>query len=183
MNYLKAIEAFVPQNEQELADKEFFLKFASETPNCLLRSSCVAHFTASAWAISSNREKILMIYHNIYKSWSWTGGHADGNSDLAQVAMRELMEESGVKNVRLVSDIPLSLETLAVSGHYKSGIYVPSHLHLNLSYLIQVDETDRLFVKPDENSNVAWFNKSDIDRIVNETWMLENVYKKLIARM
>lgn len=183
MNYLKAIESFVPQNDQEFSDREFFLKFASENSNCLFRSSTLAHFTASAWAVSANRERILMIYHNIYKSWAWTGGHADGDEDLAQVAMRELMEESGVKNTRLVSELPLSLESIAVAGHYKKGVYVPSHLHLNLTYLIQVDEADKLFIKPDENSNVAWFDKSEIEHIVSEEWMLEKVYKKLIERM
>ena len=102
-----------------------------------------------------------MAYHNIYNSWSWIGGHADGEENLAEVALRELQEETGVKNARLVSDEIFSIETLTVDGHIKKGAYVPCHLHFNVTYLAEADETEALIVKEDENQAVKWFTFED----------------------
>ncbi len=182
MNYINAVRNFIPRCEQEQRDRDFFLRFIASYPNCLSRENDLAHFTASAWAVSPDRQKVLMIYHNIYDSWSWTGGHADGEADLAAVARRELMEETGLKNPRLVSPAPISLETLTVDGHTKRGEYVHSHLHLNLTYLFEADESEILRIKDDENSGVRWFSVEDMFRYVSEKWMAENVYKKLCER-
>lgn len=99
-----------------------------------------------------------MVYHNIYDSWSWTGGHADGEADLAQVALREAKEETGLSQIEFVKETPVSLEIITVDGHEKRGHYVPSHLHLNLTYLFRAEEGQRLHMKEDENSGVKWID-------------------------
>ena len=96
--------------------------------------------TASSWLLNATHDKVLMIYHNIYHSWAWTGGHADGDRDLLAVAKREAMEETGVTEIRVISEDIFSLEILTVDGHEKRGVYVPSHLHLNVTYLLEADE-------------------------------------------
>ena len=125
---------------------------------------------------------MLCIYHNIYKSWCWVGGHADGIENLAEVAMRELQEETGVKNARLVSDEILSIETLTVDGHMKKGKYVSSHLHFNLTYLAEADEAEALVVNEDENQAVKWFTFEEALEASTEPWMVEHIYKKLIEK-
>lgn len=99
--------------------------------------------TASAWVVNKDRSKILLAYHNIYDSWAWLGGHADGEKDLLKVVLKEVAEESGVKNIKPVSEDILSVEILTVDGHEKKGVYVPSHLHLNVTYLIEADDTEQ----------------------------------------
>ena len=79
-----------------------------------------------------------MAYHNIYHSWAWTGGHADGEKDLLSVAIREAKEETGIKTVKPVMEGIFSLEVLTVDGHEKNGSYVPSHLHLNVTIFWKV---------------------------------------------
>ena len=76
-----------------------------------------------------------MIYHNIYRSWAWTGGHADGERDLLAVALREAREESGLETLRVLKDGIFSLETLTVDGHIKRGKLCsqPSAPECNLS--------------------------------------------------
>ena len=180
MHYLDAIRAYEPKNEQESRDREFFLRFAEQNPDCLLRDNDTAHFTASAWVVNPDRSRVLMVWHNIYKSWSWTGGHADGETDLAAVALREVREETGAESARLVSPALLSLESLTVDGHVKRGEYLHSHLHLNLTYLIEADESEPLRVKPDENSGVRWFTPEEALAACTEPWMAEHVYRKLI---
>ena len=182
MNYIDAVKSYIPRCEQEQRDKDFFLRFIESNPDCLSRDNDTAHFTASSWIVNPDRSKVLMVYHNIYGSWSWTGGHADGDGDLCAVAKKELMEETGLRSPRLVSPTPISLEILTVDGHMKRGSYVHSHLHLNLTYLFEADENEIIRIKADENSGVAWFSIDEMFSCVSEKWMAENVYRKLCER-
>lgn len=123
-----------------------------------------------------------MVYHNIYDSWSWIGGHADGDEDLRAVAMRELQEETGVKSARLLSPEFFSLEMLTVNGHMRKGVYVPSHLHMNVTYLAEADEGEALIVNESENQAVKWFTFEDAVKVSTEPWFVEWIYRKLIER-
>ena len=170
---------YMPACEQEERDKAVILSFLDTNEDAFLRSNLVAHMTASAWVINPKRDRVLMVYHKIYDSWSWTGGHADGDMDLAEVALREVREETGVKSARLLSRDIFSLEILTVDGHEKRGEYVPSHLHMNVTYLIEADDNDTLTVCEDENSGVQWFSPEEALKASTEPWFVERIYKKL----
>lgn len=181
---LKAkIENYEPYNEQEERDKQMMLKYIHTFDNVLTRENEFGHFTASSWAVNQEKTKVLMIYHNIYQSWSWTGGHSDGEADLLNVAIRELKEETGVKNVKVLKDDIFSLEMLTVNGHIKRGNYVSSHVHLNLTYLLEVDEKEMLHIKEDENSGVKWIPIEEVKDVSKEEWMKENIYTKLNEKL
>ena len=158
---LQKLQSFQPYNEQEARDKEVLIKQIQTQPDVFLRSNKTNHISASAWVVNPQRTKVLMAYHNIYDSWSWLGGHADGDVDLLSVALREVREESGVKEVKPVREEIFSVEVLTVDGHEKHGKYVSSHLHLNVTYLLEVSEWEKLHIKEDENSKVAWFGLED----------------------
>lgn len=175
------IEAFVPLCEQEEKDQGVMLHFLRTNPDACLRKNTMAHMTASSWVISPDGRHVVMVYHNIYNSWSWTGGHADGDKDLLAVAIREAQEETGLKRLRPVMEGPVSLECLTVDGHEKRGAYVPSHLHLNVTYLLR-SEDEELQEKPDENSGVGWFTLEEALAASTEPWMVERVYRKLNER-
>lgn len=177
------IEKYIPYNEQEKNDKKIMLQYLEQFDNILTRENEFAHFTASSWVVNKKKTKILMVYHNIYQSWAWTGGHADGESDLLQTAIRELREETGVQNVKILDDNIFSLEVICVNGHVKKGKYVSSHVHLNLTYLLEVDENEKLQIKEDENSNVKWIPIEEISKKVNEKWIEENIYQKLNKKL
>lgn len=180
MGLYQEIENYHPVNEQEERDRELMLQYMKANTDYLTRENQIAHFTTSLWTVNKERTKTLMVYHNIYDSWAWVGGHADGIEDLASVALRELEEETGVRNAKLVSDRMCSLEILTVNGHRKRGVYVPSHLHLNVTYLAEADEKESLIVKEDENQAVRWFSFEDALRASTEPWMTEHIYRKLI---
>lgn len=178
MKLKEQIENYKPYNEQEEKDKETMLKYINTFNDILTRNNEFGHFTASAWAVNKERTKVLMIYHNIYKSWAWTGGHADGKEDLLNVAIRELKEETGVKNVKVLNNDIFSLEIICVDGHVKRGKYVSSHVHLNVTYLLEVDEQETLKIKEDENSGVKWVNIEDVEKVTDEKWVREKIYRK-----
>lgn len=180
---ISKIKKYQPFNEQEEMDKALILNWIETQENAFSRENAVAHMTASAWVVNKERSKVLMVYHNIYNSWSWLGGHADGETDLLAVAVREVKEEAGITNVRPVSDEIFSLESLTVDGHVKKGRYVSSHLHLNVTYLLEADSEEAVSVKADENSGVAWFTPGEALKKSTEPWFVEHVYGKLVEKM
>ncbi len=183
MNIYGEIEHYQPYNIQEEKDRRIILEFLDRYEDAFERSNELAHMTASAWVVNHEKNKVLMAYHRIYDSWAWLGGHCDGNRDCLAVAMKEVKEEAGVKTVRPVSDQIFSLEVLSVDSHYKRGNYVPTHLHLNVTYLLEADENEKLQVKEDENSNVAWFGLDEAVERSNEKWFRENIYTKLNKKL
>lgn len=183
MGLKEQIENYNPCNEQEEKDKQVMLKYINNFDDVLTRDNEFGHFTASSWVVNKEKTKVLMIYHNIYKSWAWTGGHADGESDLLKTAIRELKEETGVENVKVLKDDIFSLEIVCVNGHVKRGKYVASHVHLNATFLLEVDENEVLRIKEDENSGVKWVNIEDVEKVSSEEWIVENVYKKLNKKL
>lgn len=183
MSIEDAIARYVPFNEQEQRDQAVILDFLRKNEDAFDRENLIAHMTASAWVVNPERTKVLMVYHRIYDSWSWTGGHADGERDLLSVALREVREETGVTHVRPVSEEIYSLEVLTVDGHEKKGVYVPSHLHLNVTYLLEADEGDTLTVCQAENSGVAWFTLEGALAASSEPWFVRRIYGKLNEKL
>ena len=133
--------------------------------------------------VSPDRQRVLLAYHNLYDSWAWLGGHADGDRDLLAVALRETMEESGLTEVQPVTPDIYSVEILTVDGHEKRGVYVPSHLHLNVTYLLEADPAAPVRCRPEENSRVGWFSLTDAPAASSEPWMRERIYHKLNAKI
>ncbi len=183
MEIREALRRYRPFNEQEAADKELILSFLEQNPDAFFRTNRVAHMTASAWVVNPGRDSVLMVYHRIYDSWSWTGGHADGDEDLAAVALREVREETGVRSARLLTPEIFSLEALTVDGHEKNGAYVSSHLHLNVTYLLEADDADPLAVCEAENSGVRWFSLDEALAASSEPWFVRRVYSKLNQKL
>ena len=179
---IKQIEAYTPFNEQEIRDKAQILAFLHTGADFLARENTAAHLTASAWVVSPDRSQVVMVYHNLYQSWSWMGGHADGDWDLLHVAKKEVMEECGLQELTVVSPEIFSLEVLCVDGHEKRGEYLSSHLHLNVTYLFEADPAQPLRIKPDENSGVAWVATEDVAQKTNEVWFRERIYSKLMEK-
>ncbi len=183
MSLIQEIKNYKPFNEQEECDREEMLSYMENNADYLERENRIAHFTSSIWTINRARTKTLIVYHNIYNSWSWVGCHADGVEDLCSVALRELREETGVANAHLLSPDIFSLEILTVDGHIRKGIYVPSHLHMNVTYLAEADENEKLIVNEAENQAVKWWSFEEALKVSAEPWFVERIYKKLIEKL
>lgn len=181
MNLRKKIEEFIPFNEQEEKDKIQFLEFIDSFDDTLTRDNIFGHFTASAFIVNKERNKMVVVYHIINDDWIYPGGHADGEEDLLKVAVREVEEETGLK-VKVLDDNIYAIDSAPVKGHIKRGKYVSAHLHLDVIFIMEADDKIPLKYKEDESKGVKWISFSEAD---NETMcdFVRPIHRNLINKL
>lgn len=181
MNLRKKIEEFIPFNEQEEKDKIQFLEFIDSFDDTLTRDNIFGYFTASAFVVNKERNKMVVVYHIINDGWIYPGGHADGEEDLLKVAVREVEEETGLK-VRVLDDNIYAIDSAPVKGHIKRGKYVSAHLHLDVIFIMEADDKIPLKYKEDESKGVKWISFSEVD---NETMcdFVRPIHRNLINKL
>ncbi len=184
MNYNlhKQISEYKPYDEREKIDKEVMLEFIENNEDVLTRENKIAHFTTSAWITNKERTKILMIYHNIYDSWAWVGGHSDGDEDLFHVINKEIEEETGLTNLKPLIEGIYGINIITVDNHIKRGKIVNSHLHFDVEYLFEADEKESVRIKEDENSGVKWIDIKEVNNYSTEEKM-KPIYSRLNKKL
>ena len=174
------IVRFSPRDGREERERAMILDLiARDGDGILSRENDFAHMTASSIIVSRDRKHTLMAFHRIYNSWAWTGGHADGESDFEAIARREAQEETGITDLVRLGNGPASVEILPVWAHVKRGKHVGSHLHLNVSYLFEADDTLALRIAERENSAVGWIEIAALEQYVSEPPMIP-IYQRLL---
>lgn len=164
----EVVENYVPRDAREEKDKQQMLRFIDSFDDVLTRDNTLGHFTASSFIVDKNKTKMLAIYHTIGNGWAHPGGHADGEKDFLSVAVREAKEETGL-DVNVLDERPFLLSVNPVSGHMKKGVFVSSHLHFDVFYLMEADDAAPLVFREDESKGVKWIPFDDLDneRIAN----------------
>lgn len=186
MSLLDFVRNYQAYDEIEQEECKSFLQFLEAFGDLAYeRENLVGHLSATTWIVNPKRDKALMVYHNMFKAWTWAGGHADGDKNLAQVAIKEAEEETGLKNVRLLQQMPIDINVLSVDNHIKRGKFVPRHLHYNVVYCLEADENEAVHMKPDENAGVKWlefdnFNDNCLEAHIKPYY--ERIIKKIKDR-
>ena len=181
MSVKDIVKEYIPCDEQEERDKEQMLTFIDSFDDVLTRDNVLGHFTASAFVINKEKTKMAAVYHIINDGWTYPGGHADGEEDLLSVALREVEEETGLK-ARILSNKPFLISSNPVKSHIKRGKFVSSHLHFDVLYLMEADETKPMEFREDESKGVKWipFDEMDNEKMVD---FIEPISKKLANKL
>jgi len=179
---IELLKKYTPYNQQEKEDISLIIKAEEIFGDIITRENKFCHLTSSAFIINKDHTKVLCIYHNIYKSWSWIGGHADGDDNMLYVAQKETKEETSLERFSIIKETPISVEILPVKSHIRKGIYVPAHQHLNITYLFEADEHDAIHILEDENSNIGWLTFEELIEKSDEPYMIP-VYEKIIEKI
>jgi 8-oxo-dGTP pyrophosphatase MutT (NUDIX family) len=136
---------------QESATVDQFLALLDEAGNPFARQQLHAHFTAGCWLVSADGERILMTHHRKLQRWLQLGGHADGDTDMAQVALMEAQEESGLSGLQLEGQAIFDLDRHWIP---ESGD-VPGHWHYDVRYVIRAGASEDVVVS-EESLDLAW---------------------------
>ena len=158
---LHDIEKYQANSAQDTVLKDQFLQFIRANPgNCLLRSNLCGHLTASAWVIDSEtKSKTLLVNHVKLNRWLQPGGHADGDSDLMRVALKELEEETGIK-AKISNQQIFDLDVHAIPWHQQ----VPPHLHFDVRYIFLTSAHAPLIIS-EESRELVWVDLTALESL------------------
>lgn len=134
----------------ETATVALFEALLGDAEDPFRRERLAGHFTASAWLVSADGQRVLLTHHRKLGRWLQLGGHADGDRDLAAVALKEAEEESGLTGLAIDPAI-FDLDRHRIPGHKD----VPAHWHYDLRYVVRAGENED-FVVSDESHDLAW---------------------------
>lgn len=140
-----------------------FIELIESHENCYERNLLSGHLTGSAWVLNSNYSKALLIHHKKLNKWLQPGGHADGDENLRNVAQRELMEETGLKNTEVYIDTIFDLDIHLIPKNNQ----VPQHHHFDIRYLFLGDDMDTIRIS-NESIDVRWWDLDSISNLVNQ---------------
>jgi 8-oxo-dGTP pyrophosphatase MutT (NUDIX family) len=155
---------------------ELCLSFLAEAEQPFDRTHATGHFTGSAWLVDRAGERVLLTHHRKLNRWLQLGGHADGESDLAAVALREAHEESGLTGLSVESDI------FDVDRHW-----IPQrgreagHWHHDVRYVVRAGDNEA-FVVSEESLNLAWISIRALAKAHDTDESLRRMAMKWLAR-
>jgi 8-oxo-dGTP pyrophosphatase MutT (NUDIX family) len=153
-----------------------FLDFLASAPQVFERSHAVGHFTGSAWLVSGDGERVLLTHHRKLGRWLQLGGHADGDRDLARVALREAEEESGLRELAVHPDIfDLDRHLIPARGDE------PAHWHYDVRYVVRATGSET-FVVSEESLELAWRPIASIADDVQAGESLRRMAQRWLAR-
>lgn len=145
-----ALQEYLSRHPQESATGAHFLEFAASTPDAFLREHAIGHFTGSAWLVSADGERVLLTHHRKLGRWLQLGGHADGDADLADVALREAEEESGLTSLIVEGDI-FDLDRHLIPARGSD----PAHWHYDVRYVVRAIGSEDFSIS-EESLDLAW---------------------------
>lgn len=165
---LEILAASLLFDERDRQELRTITEFVEKTPACLERSSLAGHLTASAFVIDRERRHLLLIHHRALDRWLQPGGHADGDPDLRAVARREVLEETGLAELDLVTPRPFDLDIHSIPE--RRG--VPAHLHYDVRFLFEADGSLVLAGDEREVRGAAWVPLSDLASLTSDESVL-----------
>ena len=153
-NLIEKLEKYRASCASEEKDRKAILDFVKSNENCFERSNLSGHITGSCWLENYDGEKFIMTEHKKLKKWLPLGGHADGDSDIIRVAMKEAHEESGLKNIDLISEDIFDLSVHLIP-EYKNE---PAHYHYDIRFLLRASKQGERIQMSDESTDLDWFS-------------------------
>jgi 8-oxo-dGTP pyrophosphatase MutT (NUDIX family) len=169
---LHKLEAYRPFDQEERDALEILRRFVQENEHCFERSLRAGHITGSAWIVDSAREHVLLTHHRFLDKWLQLGGHADGESDVLQVALREAREESGIDGIRPVNDSIFDVDVHEIPARGTE----PAHYHYDVRFLLEADRSRPLLLTS-ESKALAWVRLSEVTKLTGERSVLRMVEK------
>ena len=169
---LAKLDAYTAFDQAETRMYTVLERFVQAHPQCFERSLEIGHITGSAWIVDLDKTHVLLTHHRKLDRWLQLGGHADGDPDILNVAWREAREESGLENVKSVSEDIYDLDVHAIPASSKE----PAHFHYDVRFLFIADRHTPLVISS-ESKDLAWVPVVDIEKYSVDDSILRMVHK------
>jgi 8-oxo-dGTP pyrophosphatase MutT (NUDIX family) len=169
---VELLQKYKPIDSWEQQCKKRMLKFIEDHEDCFERSLAIGHFTGSAWLLSHDQSKVLLMHHAKLDKWVQLGGHCDGDSDVLNVALKEAQEESGIEKI-----VPVHNEIYDIDIHL-----VPArgnqdeHYHYDVRFLLQVIGNETV-VQNREAKELCWKSK-DLNELPTTSRSVVRMFEK-----
>jgi 8-oxo-dGTP pyrophosphatase MutT (NUDIX family) len=183
--WLALLQGYASAYPAEAEVIELFRRFMADCPDAASRERREGHLTGSAWLVDADGTRVLLTHHRKLDRWLQLGGHADGDADLARVALREAEEESGLHDL-VVEPAIFDLDRHAIPARGDE----PGHWHYDVRFVVRA-RGDETFVVGDESHALAWrdiaalsdaADSDDSLRRMARKWRARQAGKRVIAR-
>ena len=173
---LDQLNGHAPADPDEEGKLRRIISFVETNPRCFDRSLAVGHITGSAWLLNDSGTHVLLTHHRKLKRWLQLGGHADGQTDVLEVALREAREESGLPRIE-----PIESSVFDVDVHDIPALGgAPAHEHFDIRYLLRAVGDEPVAIS-DESLELAWVSPEQLSgltvdasvRRMQRKWMLQ----------
>ncbi len=158
-NIIKLLTSYKEKYPTESALADEFLSLINDYEDSFFRTNFFGHITGSAWVIDS-AARVLMMHHKKLDKWLQPGGHCDGEFDVMNVAKREVVEETGLEDLSL-----LSPEILDIDKHYipPKGAE-PEHFHFDIRFIFKANHPEKI-IKNEESNDLKWFTDTKLNQM------------------
>jgi 8-oxo-dGTP pyrophosphatase MutT (NUDIX family) len=174
--WLAAFDEYAQRHPDERGSVQLFRSFVSMRGDAAERQLAIGHLTGSVWLVSADGERVLLTHHRKLGRWLQLGGHADGDVDLAGVALREAQEESGLR------DLVVEWQIFDLDRHEipaRGG--VDAHWHYDVRYVVRATGSEA-FALSDESHALAWRNIVELAGDAGADASLRRMARKWLAR-
>lgn len=158
---LNLLKSYKTRFMDELAFVHRSIDFVEQHEDVFYRELSPAHVTGSAWVVSPGRSQVLMMHHKKLDQWFQPGGHADGESDIVRVALKETAEETGIdaSHIKLVDNNIFDVDIHTIPAHGSD----PEHQHIDIRFLIEIDN-ELPVPGNDESHDILWIDLQNVSR-------------------
>lgn len=149
-----------------------FLKLL-EHPDAFQRHHLPGHVTGSSWILDRSQQFVLLVHHGTLNKWLQPGGHADGEENVLNVALREAQEETGVQRFHILKPEIFDLDIHPIPA--RAGF--PDHLHFDIRFLFEADKSEKVIVS-DESHDVAWMAIDSLEKLTDNNPSIMRMARK-----
>ena len=169
---LNQLSEYASRHSDEADVIRNFTNFIKSESGCFDRSLVIGHITGSAWVVNATGCEVLLTHHRKLDRWLQLGGHADGESDVLGVAMKEAEEESGLTDFTQVGDGIFDIDIHLIPERKGE----PAHFHYDVRYVLRANGCLD-FTVSEESHDLRWVKLEEVKTLTTESSMMRMVAK------
>lgn len=175
----QTLRVHAPADDKEANDIARIITLMHEHATIFSPLCEVGHFTGSALVVDPTSRRVLLHYHKSLHRWLQFGGHPDDETEMAQVAMREAREETGLADLKFLPHVvcpkPIDIDVHTIPATATR----PEHIHLDLRYVLTTSTPDAIHVAAGESNRLRWFSANELQ---DATLQLDLALQRLINK-